>query len=141
MKIEFNKNGNGFFAEMDSDLKKNGDGFDGIKSVIAYSKSLFFAVIAFMLSFLNLPFGLIINLSSEAAARILDSSAPHLFAVLISIASLICVISVLIASFALSLYFSSKKHMQDKAGVIVSILSFAVNALCITLIIIGFILW
>ncbi len=140
MKIEFNKNGNGFFAEMDSDLKKS-DGFKGIKSIISYSKSLFFAVIAFVLSFLNLPFGLIINLSSEAAARILDGSAPHLSAVLISISSLICVISVLTGSFALSFYISSKRGMQDKAGLIVSILSFAVNVLCISLIIIGFLVW
>ena len=141
MKIEFNNNGNSFFAEMNSDLKKNSDGLEGIKSIIEYSKSLFFATIAFIISFLNLPFGLIINLSSEAATRIFDSSAPHLSAVLISISSLICIISVLIGSFALSFYFSSKRHMPDKAGLIVSILSFAVNLLCISLIIIGFILW
>ena len=140
MKIEFNKNGNGFFAEMDSDLKKNGD-FEGIKRIIAYSKSLFFAVIAFMLSIMNLPFGLIVNLSSKAAAQIFDSSAPHLFAVLISLSGLICIISVLIGSFALSFYFSSKRLAQDKAGLAVSILSFAVNVLCVTLIIVGFLVW
>ena len=140
MKIEFNKSGNGFFAEMDSESKKREE-FDGLKSIIAYSKCLFFSVIAFMLSFLNLPFGLIINLSSEVAARLLDGSAPPLSAVLISISSLICIISVLVGVFALNLYFGSKRRMQDKAGLGVSILSFAVNVLCITLIVIGFLVW
>ena len=89
MKVEFNKNGNGFYAEMNSDFDSSSNGFDGIKSIIAYSKSLFLSVIAFILSFLNLPFGLIVNLSSEAAAWLFDGSAPHLCAVLISISSLV----------------------------------------------------
>ena len=140
MKMEFNTNN--FSANMTGEKEKNTiDSTGYIKSVINDNKPLFFAIIAFAVALANLPFGLIINLSSEFFGKILDENAVHLTVILVSVSAIISIISVLVGAFALVTYFSSKKSTKDKAGLFVSIFSFIINVLCLLLVILGLVAW
>ena len=140
MKVQFN--GNGFSAEMENESEqKKRDGFCDFKAIISYSKPLFFAAIAFVLALANLPFGLIINFSSELFMEAFDESAIHLTVLLVSISSIINVISLFSGAFAVSSYFYSERASKDKVGLFFSIFSIAVNVLWILLIVLGLVAW
>lgn len=140
MKMEFNSNN--FSANMSLDSEPEcRQGFCDVKAVIRDNKPLFFAIIAFAVALANLPFGLIINLSSEIIGEILNESAVHFTVLLVSISAIISVVSVSIGAFAVATYFGSKKSAKDKAGLFVSVFSFAVNVLCLLLVVLGLVAW
>ena len=105
------------------------------------NKPLFFGVLAFLISLINIPFGIFMNLSTEFLIKIFEVNASHWISVLFVFSACIITASLTFSILALVCYPKSKKAAYDKIGIAISILTFAICAIGITFSILGLCTW
>ena len=136
MRVEFN--GRGFSADM------NDENFASprcdFKKTIANNLPLVLGVISLILSVVNLPFGLLINLNKQIFEKVNAMNTSYLMAILLVFSIVFVVVSILSGVFSIFCYSKSRKKTTDIAGVVLSIISFLVCTSVITLDVVGVII-
>lgn len=138
MRVEFN--GNGFSADMNEGNGKITDSQSGFKSIIANNWSLVLGIFSLILSVINLPFGLFINLNKQIFKNVNGVNLSYWMAILLVFSMVFVIVSILSGVFSILCYSKSSKKTTDVAGILLSIVSFLVCATVITLDVVGLII-
>ena len=135
MRVEFN--GTGFHAEMNQSEDARNSNSVSPALFFQNEKPLFFGLIALVVAMINLPFGIFMNLSTEAITKIFESSASQWIAVLCVISCVIICASITLGILSICYFSKSKKNSNDVVGLAVAIFSFAICVIGVVLNIAG----
>ena len=135
MRVEFH--GNGFMADMNDCSEYKGNNKYELSSFINRNKTLIFGLISLFLSLINLPFGLFINLSRRVLEGFDGVSAAWWITVLAVMTAIFSIFSVAAGIASVLAYSKSEKSSSNVAGLISSIISFAVCIIALVLTVIG----
>lgn len=140
MKIEFNGGEFNSNANFDSEKMYNAS-FEKGKSIIRANGSLLLAILSFVLALLNLPFGLFMNFSTELLRKITEEGINNWIAALFVITVIVALLSLVCGVFAVALFAKSNKSLSHCAGLVISIISFVLCAVCLVLNVVGMVAW
>lgn len=140
MKIEFNTNAlsaniNGDECVSDSVGKELTGGL--FKSNLPF----FLGIIALVSSVINLPFGIFMNVGAELLRQVYEAGVPHWIFILFVASATIIAVSAACAVASIVLFAKAKKTSLDTLGLVLSILSFVISAICLVLNILGITVW
>lgn len=140
MKIEFNSVG--INSNSNSPLDDLG-GFNFALSskILRENGSLILAIISALLAFLNLPFGLFMNLSTEILNRLTEHGSHHWLVVLFVVSFVIALLSVLLGIFSIVMFVRSEKNTVQYIALSLSISAFVISSVCIALDIYSLLSW
>ena len=138
MRVEFN--GNGFRADMNDGNEKFAGYQSDFKNIITNNWSLVLGIFSLILSVINLPFGLFMNLNKQIFKNANEINFSYWMAILLVFSIVFVVVSILSGVFSILCYSKSCKKTTDVAGVLLSIVSFLVCATVITLDVVGLII-
>ena len=140
--MEMNFNGNEFSASINSSSeKRHSIDFENGKKIINENGSIVFSVIALVLSLINLPFGLFMNLSTVFLRTLTDGSINHWISVLLVTTSIVITLSILCGVVSIVLFSKAKKTTSSCIGLALAIISFVLCAVCLGLNIAGLAVW
>ena len=137
MRVEFNRNG--FYADMDDRKENNGRSEKGFKNIITDNWSLTLGGLSLILSIVNLPFALFMNLNKHVLNNVNGVNLSYWMAALLVFSAVFVIVSISSAVFSIICYTKSKKNTTDVAGVLLSFVSFLVCIAVIVLDIVGFV--
>ncbi len=138
MRVEFN--GRGFRADMNDGNENFAGNQNDFKKIIANNWSLILGVLSLILSVVNLPFGLFINLNKHIFKNVNGVNLSYWMAILLVFSVLFVIVSILSGVFSILCYSKSSKKTADIAGILLSIVSFLVSVTVITLDVVGLII-
>lgn len=110
-------------------------GVDSIKK----NKSLVLGILSLIISFFLLPFCLLLSVGKDFLGSISGEYTNLFIIVILSIFAVMIALSIILGSFSIACYKKTKSNETSGIGSALSVLSFIVCAICITLIIIQFI--
>ena len=139
MKMEFNTNG--FSATMRDNNEEHSSQSNSFPNLIKDKKSFLLGLAAIVISVFNLPFGLFMNFSTRLLEVILETGLMHWIIVLCVFSVLMIAVAILCGVLSIVSYTKSEKTSVDMLGLVLSIFSFAVGAVCLVLNIIGITVW
>ena len=128
--------GNRFFNNKEGNEIEKMLGADSIKK----NKSLVLGILSLIISFFLLPFCLLLSVGNDLLGRISGEYAKLFIIVVLSICAAMMALSIILGSFSIAHYKKTKANGASGMGSALSLLSFIVCAICITLNIIQFII-
>ena len=138
MRVEFDRNG--FYADMD-ERKVNFDRKEsGFKNIITENWPLTLGGLSLILSVVNLPFGLFMNLNKHVFNNVNGVNLSYWMAVLLVFSAVFVIVSISSGVFSIICYTKSRKKTTDVAGVLLSLISFLVCIAVIVLDILGLVI-
>lgn len=138
MRVEFN--GSGFSADMNDGNENFTCCQSDFKNIITHNWPLVLGIFSLILSVINLPFGLFINLNKQIFKNANEVNLSYWMAILLVFSVVFVIVSILSGVFSILCYSKSCKKTTDVAGVLLSIVSFLVCATVITLDVVGLII-
>lgn len=140
--MKFEANEINFSANMNLPPENdNRDVFKGFGAYAKENKTMFLAVIACVIAFANLGFGLFVNLGRKILVNIFANTITyHFITVMLVLSIVLGAVSVVLGIFAINNYFKSQKQTMDKVAVFLASLAFAVAAVSLTLDIVGLVI-
>ena len=109
-------------------------------NLIKKNKSLVLGSLSLIISFFLLPFCLLLTVGNDLLGSISGEYSNLFIIVILSICAVMIALSIILGSFSIAHYKKTKSNGTSGIGSALSILSFIVCAICITINIIQFII-
>lgn len=136
MRVEFNKNS--FSANLCEEpqmgiihLRPNEE------RLMKNNKAMLFGILALFIAFVNLPFGIFMNFSTEFLTKIFNANVTHWVSYLFLISVSIFAASILCGVFSIVFFTKSQKKFSDAMGLTFSVFSFIISTTGLILSILG----